>query len=388
MALKVVRRYAEVVRRLARAGIRQRNHPLQCQSRLAHAVFGYHVIRERSAAFACAVACLRIENRSQTSEVPIANLRRRNAQQTIAALRSRTSFPGRKEEQFVVFDGTAKGAAELIVDALRRVGTGRSVWIEEQVLGAPKVIGVVLERHSMPLVRSRFCDHRYRRPARHALLSVEIVGRDVHGLDRFQRRDIIGVVRKPGENARRSVDSGIVRISGSAVDVRGQRPCRGVGGGVLELRRCGAGNQVEQRLEVAVTGHGNVCQLLGGDVGVQIGFVSLQLHHFRAHHDALGHTADLQWSVHAHNVVRLNLDTLGLERCEACRRNLDVVDARRYVRDFVRAAVIRLGFHGVTGRVVFDGYSSANNGGLLRIANRSDQGPIQNLSNQYAGGQK
>ena len=75
---------------------------------------------------------------------------------------------------------TAEGAAELVVDALRYARPGRCVGIEEQVLRAPLVVGGVLERYAVKAVGARFGDHRNRGPARHSLLGVEIVGRNVH----------------------------------------------------------------------------------------------------------------------------------------------------------------------------------------------------------------
>ena len=107
---------------------------------------------------ACAVGGIaggRIVDCRQSGEVTDAHLRGRNAQHSVAALRRCGAFPRSEEEQFVLFDGTAKCSSELIVDTLRRIWAGRCVGIEEQILGAPLMIGSVLERDAVKAVGAR-----------------------------------------------------------------------------------------------------------------------------------------------------------------------------------------------------------------------------------------
>ena len=82
---------------------------------------------------------------------------------------------------------------KIVVDAERLVGAGRL----EEVARLQVLVVVELERAAVDVVGARLRDHRDRRAARHALLGIERVGRDVHRFDRFRRRHIADVVRQP-----------------------------------------------------------------------------------------------------------------------------------------------------------------------------------------------
>jgi hypothetical protein len=64
------------------------------------------------------------------------------------------------------------------------------------------------------------------------------------------------MMRQVDVHVRSAVEAGVVVVAGGAVDVRAERARRGVGDGVLEMRRCRARHEVEEGLVVAVIAEG------------------------------------------------------------------------------------------------------------------------------------
>src|SRR5262249_2548515 len=138
----------EVIRGLTCSGVRQWNHVLQSESCLAQPAGRDEVIHKGRPVPAQIVSRIGIVDGAQAIEVGATDLSSRNAQDSTAAFRGCCALPGHEEEELVVFDGTAERTAELIVNALRRLGTGGSVGIEEEVFGSPITIDVIFEGYA------------------------------------------------------------------------------------------------------------------------------------------------------------------------------------------------------------------------------------------------
>ena len=87
-------------------------------------------------------------------------------------------------EQLVADDMPTHRAAEIVLDHVRRLGSGE----REEVARACRIYDVVLEERAMRFVRAALQPHVDGGAARLSLLGVRAVGHHVHVLDRFNRR--------------------------------------------------------------------------------------------------------------------------------------------------------------------------------------------------------
>ena len=84
-------------------------------------------------------------------------------------------------------------------------------------------VGVMLENDAVQLVGPALGDDVDRGAAREALLGVEVVGRDVHRLDRLGWRHVEALRGKRSAHIQRAIQPGVIAGVAGAVDVRVQR---------------------------------------------------------------------------------------------------------------------------------------------------------------------
>ena len=184
----------------------------------------------------------------------------RHGERVRRALPFADAFPAKKEEECVSLDGSAEGHAIDVIDGVR-LGAG-----VEEILGLQNGVVVKLPGRTVKIVGAGLGDDRNRRAARHALLGVEVVGRDVYRLDSFRRRNISRVMRQPQEHTQCAVDARGVIVAIHAVHIGGQGAPRRRLDRILILSRRGARNQVDKALIVPVLGQRHVDQLLSSRV--------------------------------------------------------------------------------------------------------------------------
>ncbi len=212
----------------------------------ADPVGGDDVVREGRAARAVGVAGGRIvDGGAEGAEVTGPHGRGRECPYMSAGAGLVVALPGPEEEELVLDDGAAQGDRVDVPVAVGLRPRVEEVARLEPLVCVPGVAGAV------ELVGAGLGQHRDGSAPRHALLGIEAVGRDVDRVHRLRRRDVLRVVREEDVDVGRAVELGVVHVSGSAVDVGGQRAARRVGDGVLGPGGCRAGYEVQEALVVA-----------------------------------------------------------------------------------------------------------------------------------------
>ena len=145
--------------------------------------------------------------------------------------------------------------------SMLRLPSGLSVTparFSSQVNVRSALLSYIANAVAAQVVRAGLGDDGDGRAAGHALLGIEVVGGDVDFLDAFHRRDVHRVVRHRDQDVGRTVHARVVGAALLAVDVGRQGASRRIGDGVLKPRRCGAWDEIDERLVVAVAGQRQV----------------------------------------------------------------------------------------------------------------------------------
>ena len=255
------------------------------------------------------------------AEIASPEVRRRHRRQARAVHPFERAFPVREEEHLVPADGTAEAAA---VDVA--IAAGLSVT-PARFSSQRNARSLLLSCSANALPRKSFVPDFVitviAGAARHALLGVEVVRRDVHFLDALHRRDVHGVMRHRDEDVGRSVHARIVRAALLAVDVGRQRAPRRIRHGVLKARGRGAGHEIDQRLIVPVVGQRHVLHGPRVQVDADIRLRRLEDRARRIHGDALRERAHLDRGVDARDGIDGDADAalrVGLEPARADRQ--------------------------------------------------------------------
>ena len=173
--------------------------------------------------------------------------------------------------------------------------------------------------------------------AGHALVGVEVVRRDVDGLDRLGGADVADVVRQPDVDAtpRRRCGSRCCSAASPLTQVRSERPGVSISA-FWNWRRRRAGDEVDQRLVVAELVQREVDDLLRRQLGAEVGLLGLEQRRLADHVHGLGQGADLELQVHADGVAGGDAQARLVQRAEALERGVEVVDAGEQVAERVR----------------------------------------------------
>ena len=231
-----------------------------------------------------------------------------------------------EEEELVLRDGAANGAAKVVEDADRLADGG------EEVARAKVLVIVEPEGAAVEGIRAALSNERDGRATRHTLLGVAGHRGDVDGFDHFRRHHVTSVVGQPEVDAGGTINARDVVVRVGAVDVGTQGAHRRVGDGVLECRGTRTRHQIDQTLVVAQTGQRHVDDHVGANFGVRVGLVSLQLGDFGGDGNLVADGADFHPEVEAGHGVDGDHKVSEGRALEAGYRRLDVVVARDHVR--------------------------------------------------------
>src|SRR5262249_18052191 len=147
---------------------------------------------------------------------------------------------------------------------------------------------------------------------------------DVHRFDRLFRGNIPDMVRQPDVDAGGAIDAGDVGVPVATVDVGGQRAAWRVRDRVLECRGRCTGQELDQRVIVAVAGQRQVGNLFTYDVRVRVRLLGLQGRLRGFHRDGLGQLTDFHFEIGASDGVRADLEIVHRGRAEAPRDDFHV----------------------------------------------------------------
>ena len=125
--------------------------------------------------------------------------------------------------------------------------------------------------------------------------------------------------------------TGVIAISRRTVDIRGECAGRRGSDAVLKVRRRCSRDEVDQVLEVAVRGKGQVADRLAGHLRSHIGLVGLQCDRVRLNRNLLGELPQFQLHIHARDVVERNIDRRLSKCAETNRGDLQIVAAGQQV---------------------------------------------------------
>ena len=214
------------------------------------------------------------------------------------------SFPAREEEQLVFLDGSAESTAIHILDVLGHSG-GRKI---EKVLGAESAVGMVLKSDSVKVVGPGFGLHGDGRASGQPLLRIEVVGRNIHGLNRFLRRHVQRMMRQPRQHRGGAVQAGVVAVPGCPVHVRSQGSRRRIRHRILKVGRCRARNQVNETLVVPVLVQREIRDFLRAQFLVHIRPVGLEGCSLRRDCYRFCEISHLQRRVHTSDVIQGHLN--------------------------------------------------------------------------------
>src|SRR6185437_3309673 len=234
-------------------------------------------------------------------------------------------------------------------------------------------------RGAMDLVRAGFQNYVRDGATGTSKFRFEVTGRDIHRLNRFDGWDID--LQQTGTLV--IVDAFhliVVAHSHLAVDFRLQR-ARGVEElRVLERSARGAGNQVQQILEIAIRAYGQVRRLHGFDLGSGIGAVGLQRWRRGRNFDGFGDIARLHLNVDTPTGIDDQIDLRPRFLFEAFRFHGYRVFAGRQIGNGIVTALVRL-CRATDARIGFrDRYRRIRNGSSRSVGNGSQQRCIHCLS--------
>ena len=192
---------------------------------------------------------------------------------------------------------------------------------------------------------------------------------------------------QPDVHRNRAVDARRVAVRLRAVDPRAQRPAGRVDGRVLLLERRRARHEVHQRLVVAVNVQRQVGDLLGRQLGMQVGLVSLNQRFLAGYLNDFAERADGQRHVDADRVTGGDVDSLFLVFTEAGQRRADVVNPGQQVTQGVSTARVGHCFGLGTGAGVRRGDRDSWNERALGIVYVSDDAAVEDLGMDGGGEQ-
>ena len=314
--------------------------------------------------------------RGDLREVARAHLRGRDGVDVLVAAGVVVPLEGAEEEELVLLDRAAEGAA---VDVARERG---ALQAEGVVVVAVRVQLVLVSeevRRAVELVRAGLGDDRDGHAGGHALVGVEVVRRDVDGLDRLRRVHVADVVRQPDVHGHGAVDAERVVVPLRAVHVRGERAAGRVDLGVLRLRRRRAGHEVDERLVVAELVERQVHELLRLELGVDVGLLGLQERRLADDVHRLGEGPDLQLELDADGVAGGDRHARLAQLAEALHVDRQVVGAGRQVAEGVAALGARDGVDLEVRAGVRRGHGRAGDGRAGAVHHRADDRPVEGL---------
>ena len=249
--------------------------------------------------------------------------------------------PASEEEKLILENRAAERAAEVIEDAF-----AFSCWggrLKE--LSCPKgLILMIFKQHAVELIRAGLGDHGDGRAARHPLLGIEIIGRNVHFLNGLRRRHIDSVVRQPDEHVRSAVHARIIVVPVGAVDVEAQRAFRRVRNSVLKSSRSCPRHEIDQGLKIAVLIERHVQDGFFGQLRVNVGLFRLQGDRGCLNRDLLRHRPHLQAGVGIGDGVCRNHQVRLGERLKTADLDREVVVAGRKVHNKIVTGVVGVRF--------------------------------------------
>ncbi len=267
---------------------------------------------------------------------------------------------------------TADREAELVDDVL-----GLAAGVAEVIVDRLKiVIGIALEQNAVQIVRSRFDGDVDGRAACRTLFGVEGVGADADGLDGFGRRHIGDIDGQPRIRIHGAINARGVGLRGCAV--HGDR------NGALRIARRGVGfagagggggarQQQQERLEVLALGAviGQLGHFLGGDFGMDIGFVRLQDRGIGRDLYGFAGLRNLQADIDAAHLAGVHDDVVCDRGFKGFRSDRDFVRSRSDVSEQVGTALIGGGFPSEAGLHILRGDLSAGYSRAARIGDIS-----------------
>jgi len=176
-----------------------------------------------------------------------------------------------------------------------------------------------------------------------------------------------------------AVDAGIVVVAGRTVDVGRKGAGGGGAGAVLEVGRGGAGNEVEQALEVAVAGQGEGGDLFAVELGANVGFFGLEDGGGAADGDLFGDVAYLEADIGASHGIDDDGEFFAGDRAKAAGGDAQGVGAGEDVDEGVAAVGVAFAIAAETGFFTDELHRGVGHGGIAGVEDGTDDGAVEYL---------